>query len=724
MTLTGHDGAVNAVAYSLDGNMLASASADTTVRIWDMRTGEEMTTPLLSDNGAVNSVAFAPDGESVASGTEHGVVCVWSLMSGTVAPQKLQGHSAAIFCVLYSQSGSHLASSSADKTVRLWSARTNQHLAVLRGHTAAVHTLTFAPDGLTLASGSEDQTIQLWDIATRKLLSQTPYRHDSAIHDICFFPDGQKIAAGCGNDVILCKPQNGRKNGILCTGAKLTLSVSASPDGQSLVSACGNSVCLTTMPRLTARSSSVILDAHTESVRTARFAPNGLYVASASNDCTIRVWNVNGKSELKPLTEHEIHRIDTAAVSTTINSDVGVLKSHTDEVTSVAISRDAALIVSGSLDRSIRVWDPRTGNLKAPPFLGHADAVFSVDISSDGRTIASASGDHTIRLWDAQTGKAIGSPLLGHTKSVRTVVFSPDAQWLASGSDDKSVRIWEAAGQFALVADPLIHDDKVKVVAFSPNNQLVAVGDSSGRIHFWNRETGQTVGNSIQSNDAGLKYLAFSPEGAHILSDGNQTVEFRGPPRANSQNSRDFLMSIETLAVQTIKLRNVITGEVILTLRTCQNGSINSVAYSTDSQFISSGSEDKEVHVWNAVTGAVIATLRGHTGSVRSVAFAPDCRFIVSASSDSTIRVWNLIEPSLQHLEINAFAALDPNDGWVRGPGGELLLWVPAAYRTYLYRLKAKPGEVEITVGNAWHRGTSWTSCWNTDIPEFTSTPM
>jgi len=161
MTLTGHDGAVNSAAYSPDGHLLASASADGTVRIWDIRTGEEIMPPLRSGDDAVWSVAIAPDGGSVVSGTESGVVYIWRIASSHVAVQQLHGHSAAVSSVVYSPSGFHLASASLDNTVRLWSAETHQQLSVLSGHTNKVYALAFSPDSRAVVTGSEDHTIQL-----------------------------------------------------------------------------------------------------------------------------------------------------------------------------------------------------------------------------------------------------------------------------------------------------------------------------------------------------------------------------------------------------------------------------------------------------------------------------------------------------------------------------------------------------------------------------------
>jgi len=100
ITLTGHEGAVNSVAYSSDGSLIVSGSADGTVRIWDMRTGDEMMTPLRSGHGAVLSISIAPDSKSVVSGTERGVVCIWRIANAHNAARRLSGHSSAVSAVI------------------------------------------------------------------------------------------------------------------------------------------------------------------------------------------------------------------------------------------------------------------------------------------------------------------------------------------------------------------------------------------------------------------------------------------------------------------------------------------------------------------------------------------------------------------------------------------------------------------------------------------------
>ncbi|KIM33655.1 hypothetical protein M408DRAFT_61483 [Serendipita vermifera MAFF 305830] len=292
-----------------------------------------------------------------------------------------------------------------------------------------------------------------------------------------------------------------------------------------------------------------------------------------------------------------------------------ILVDHDDQVRSVSFSPDSRRIVSGSDDRTIRVWDAETGDIVAGPFEGHVEAVNSVAFSPNGSRIVSGSEDGTIRLWDAETGELVTGSFEGHNKAINSVAFSPDGTWVVSGSSDTTIRVWEAKTGQAVTGPLKGHSKIVKSVAFSPNSRRIVSGSYDRTIRVWDAETGQVVTGPLKGHRKTVNSVAFSLDGRRIVS-----------------GSLD----------RTIRVWDAETGKLVVGPFKAHRSAVKSVAFSPDGRRIVSGSYDQSVRLWDAETGRMITQpLKGHDEAVLSVAFSPDGRRIVSGSEDSTIRLWD-----------------------------------------------------------------------------------
>jgi WD40 repeat protein len=338
-------------------------------------------------------------------------------------------------------------------------------------------------------------------------------------------------------------------------------------------------------------------------------------------------------------------------------TELHTLTGHNDLVVSVAFSPDGQRIVTGSVDRTARVWDAVSGR-ELLTLKGHSDVVNSVAFSPDGQRIATGSADKTARMWDAASGKELLT-LTGHSNWVNSVAFSPDGQRIVTGSQDKTAKVWEAAsGRELLTFKGLSHP--VFSSTFSPDGQrIVTVGvDRTAKV--WEAASGREL-LTLTGHGDWIEYAAFSRDGQRIVtgssdntaklweaasgrelftyrghSSGINSVAFSPDGQRIVTGSSDSTANVWEVA-RGVSPDNI--GGNLLTL-TGHNDLVVSVAFNPDGRRIVTGSVDHTAKVWDAATGRELLTLRGHSDAVNCVAFSPDGQRIVTASNDKTAKVW------------------------------------------------------------------------------------
>ena len=294
--LEGHNDYVHSVAFSPDGQTLASGSGDDTIRLWNVATGETIRT-LRGHWEWVRSVAFSPDGQTLASGSGDDTIRLWDVATGETI-RTLRGHNDYVHSVAFSPDGKILASGSGDDTIRLWNVATGETIRTLRGHWEWVRSVAFSPDGQTLASGSDDDTIRLWNVATGETI-RTLRGHNDYVHSVAFSPDEQTLASGSDDYTIrLWDVETGETIRTLRGHNRSVNSVAFSPDGRTLASGSDdNTIRLwdvatgETIRRLTE---------HRYDVNSVSFSPDGRTLASGSDDNTIRLWKLPAKVSITP----------------------------------------------------------------------------------------------------------------------------------------------------------------------------------------------------------------------------------------------------------------------------------------------------------------------------------------------------------------------------------------------------------------------------------------
>lgn len=379
--------------------------------------GPEEDNPLAAVHaGSVTSVAFSPNGRLLASASADGTIILWGLRTKR-AIRLLTGHTGRVTAVAFSPDGTALASSADDMTVRLWGPQSGQELRTCAGHTKGVRAVAFSPDGAILASGAADGTVRLWEVPTGRpvrtlsvLSHESPATgysevptgrsvgtladHPRSVGSVAFSLNGKTVDAGLavGDGVY---PRFGDEQAAVwrwefSTGRSLRRfrdtagggrvanfrPLASFPDGQRLAWGVGTAVKIGNVQedRVTAT-----LDTHFEDVTALALAPDGRLLASGAFDKTIILWDLATQQEVRTLYGHFL------------------------QVTALGFSPDGQLLASAAADRTVRLWDPQTGTplatLGAP--LARAEEMWEVKVLASRRE---ESVSHLLQRWTPQKG--------------------------------------------------------------------------------------------------------------------------------------------------------------------------------------------------------------------------------------------------------------------------------------------------------------------------------
>jgi WD40 repeat protein len=648
-----HRDRVVSVAYSPDGNLLASASRDGHADVWDAGTGEPKDHVAFGGRSLV-LLSFSGAGRFLSTVDKDGVVTVHDLGS-KARPSKHGDPNRKLWAASFTRDGSHVAVATDDRVIRVWELPSGRELPKRPVPDAHIITrLAFSSGGETLAaiavpdsesgaapgadpagsagarasSASHPSKVLVWKVDSSKpaLLVEEPQIFTA----LALGADGKRLVTGArsgqlkawdltsdpvvpswtvnqyvevadaafnpAETLLATAGGNSAQLWEVSSGRGRGAMYSQAPLARVTFSPDGERVFLrsdnkTAQVWAVGTQEAVFLRGHTGTVLDGTFSRDGRTLATASDDGTARIWDVSPERQPVVLS--------------------GPLAPWSDPV----FSRDGLRVVTACVDNSVRVWRATDGKqeLALPARFG---PVASAAISADGQMIATAGTDRIARVWSASSGELL-QELRGHTAPLTVVAFNPAKGQLATASHDGTARLWDlGSGQILHVLSG--HEAPVTGLAFRQNGSRLATAGLDNTIRVWDTATGKEASKPRPGYSSSITGAIFSPDGRLITA----SMGIDKPRGAGTARI------IDVATRQTVPLHG-------------HDGSVAAAAFSPDGRTVATAGYDRTVRLWNAATGQAGSVLYGHNSRVSNVIFSPKGSYLASEAGDTTAIVWN-----------------------------------------------------------------------------------
>ena len=660
-TLIGHEESVHDVNFSPNGRNILSGSDDKTLKLWNLEKGICLRTfdAKQSDQFGVKHVVFSPNGRRALSGSgmisqNYFTLHLWDIETGACL-STFMGSKHFVTSAVFSPDGCFFVSIHDDYTMQIWDLETAECLHTCAGHKSYITSVAISPNGLFALTGSADKTLKLWD-TTSGICLHTFTGHESAVTSVEISPDGKMALSGSSGETLRLWDLSDGKCLRVFKGHKHEVEFGVfTPDGKMVISHFYNEMirlwrlstgqCLSTFET---KSPEMIFNA---------LSKNKRFVLSINNQSTLRRW------DLSTLGSYQApYRLAVPIASATATENQQTFTRQIEQANQALNKQDISRAVNLARQiRSLpgfensreimSIWSDlyrhcRLGSLlgikRKKNLQGHTRDISSVAISLDSLFAISGSYDKTLKLWGLNEGICLQT-LTGHKTIVTSVTFSPDGKYILSGGlsldeDDNltgdSLRLWETkSGACMCIFNGVIND--VNSVAFSPDGQFILSGGGSGGgsvsgvVQLWSINSGACIRtNRLEFVKGGglvtiTRSIAFTPDGSKYVT-----------------GSDDHILRVWDMA----------SGECLQCF-TGHSQTINSVAISPDGKRILSGGGVSgygcELRLWDVATGKCLRVFNGHESVVHCVGFSSNGHYAFSGSghsqqTDFSFRVWEV----------------------------------------------------------------------------------
>lgn len=706
-----HRDFIHSLAFSPDGLTLASGDFRA-VKIW--RRPDSLKRFDIAAGAAVPAVATTPDGKLLAVGGADNQIRLFNLTDGKPG-LVLAGHTGPITSLKFTHDNAKLVSGSADKSIRIWNAADGA-VAGRIDTPAAVTALTLNQDSTQIFSGGADNLVRAWTTptATKQLATA-----GIPVVAIATSPDKKWLAVPTADgkiDLIDLATGQVAKSFTGIAGAVTT--VSFAPNSARLIA--GGADKTVRVWDVASGQPVAVLQGNGEAVTAVSLHPNGNQAASGTADGKLAIWKLdvpaaqplagdNGQAPTVVAVSLDGKKLATAAVvdgkqAIQIRDIPGgvtqTLLGHEGPVTALAFSPDNSRVVSGSADKTARIWT--LGDSKeVAKFAGHPNTVTAVAFSANGQQVVSGAADNSLKLWNAADA-AEQKNFAGHTGAISGVLFHPNGQ-VVSASADQTIRFWNPAD--GAQARAITHGQPVTSMALTRDGNKLAATGSDNNIKLYNAGDGNVL-FTLAGHGAAAKTVGFSADNTRLVSTGADNVAVvwdvatgdlleKLPVAAGvafaqfaanqptslviGQNDK-AIVALSTHAERTLAGHaKAITdiqfnrgGDAVFT--SSEDGTIRRYAVgngqqqfaanhgapvydldqSIDGNWLASAGENKEIRIWNAGNGGngPKPQLQGFEAPVRSVTFAAAGQQVVGGAANNQVLVFNL----MTGLPVQAFA--------------------------------------------------------------------
>jgi len=620
------------------------------------------------------------------------------VQAGGTLIRTLIGHKYSIQAVVVTPDGSRVVSGSSDNTIKIWDLASGQELHTLSGHSDNVNAVAVTPDGSRVISGSSDNTIKIWDLASGQEL-HTLSGHSKNVTAVAVTPDGLQVVSGSIDNTIRVWDL----------------------DSGTLLHTLSDHYFWKKWHSL----SDALRSCHRWKWcwKLYRFLPKLLGNEFFRED-EVKIAVTSDGSRVISSSYREFHNIKVWDLIS--KKKIHTLKGHDSNVKAVAMTPDSLLVVSGSIDQTLRFWDLYSGELLLILW-GHSHTVNAVVVTPNGLQVVSGSFDKTLKVWDLANYKQLHTLkpqenfwiystiknifkelvsffsifkeglflLFGLFKSIYKYVqrkinelrnvpkFSVHtlSEWIYSILKDLHKYVEQQFKEFMTVPKLSVHtlgkhSNMINAVAVTPDGSKVISGSSDNTVKIWDLANDQQL-HSSSGHSSRIEVVTITPDGSRVVSGSDDgTIKVwdltnRQELYTLSEHSGQIMFTPDSSQMVsslkndgTIKVWDLASGRELHTLSR-HFGYIETIIITPNGSWVVSGSYDNTLKVWNLASGQELHTLRGHSSFVTMATLTHDGSRVVSASLDSTFKVWDLASGKELHSfsGFNVYEAAMTPDG-------------------------------------------------------------